>query len=131
MRIATRTYWRLGLFGVVAFGCVHAKEPERDSDRVRVAGVAPEVAGSDRASTRALRSADPGDGREEQASTVADTESGVRSAGGLSLGEIAAYAQRWTAAVRADRNYGAAVILDRTGLLLTNQHVIDSARSIT
>jgi S1-C subfamily serine protease len=54
----------------------------------------------------------------------------VRAGAELSLEEIAAYAQRWTAAVRADRNYGAAVILDRAGLLLTNQHVIDSARSI-
>jgi len=45
--------------------------------------------------------------------------------------DVAAAAQHWTAAVRADQNYGAGIIADRAGLILTNQHVIDGARSIT
>lgn len=49
----------------------------------------------------------------------------------LSFSQIAARAQQWTAAVRADQNYGAGIILDRAGLVLTNQHVVDGTHSIT
>src|SRR5262245_41230339 len=36
---------------------------------------------------------------------------------------VAAGAQSWTAAIRADLNYGAGLLLDRSGLVLTNLHV--------
>src|SRR5690348_2998026 len=38
--------------------------------------------------------------------------------------QIASRAQSWTAAVRADMNYGAGVVVDRAGLVLTNLHVV-------
>jgi serine protease Do len=44
---------------------------------------------------------------------------------------VAARAQSWTAAVRADMNYGAGVIVDRAGLVLTNLHVVSNAHSVT
>lgn len=49
----------------------------------------------------------------------------------LSWGQVAARAQGWTAAVRADQNYGAGVVVDRTGLVLTNLHVVEGTRAIT
>src|SRR5690242_19717661 len=36
------------------------------------------------------------------------------------MSQIAARAQQWTVAVRADQNYGAGIIVDRAGLVLTN-----------
>jgi S1-C subfamily serine protease len=44
---------------------------------------------------------------------------------------VATRAQSWTAAIRADLNYGAGLLLDRSGLVLTNLHVVSGARSIT
>ncbi|MEO8177497.1 MAG: trypsin-like peptidase domain-containing protein [Deltaproteobacteria bacterium] len=48
-----------------------------------------------------------------------------------SWSQVAARAQSWTAAVRADLNYGAGVIVDRSGLVLTNLHVVANARAIS
>lgn len=48
-----------------------------------------------------------------------------------SWSRVAARAQSWTAAVRADLNYGAGIVIDRSGLVLTNQHVVENTRSIT
>jgi S1-C subfamily serine protease len=48
-----------------------------------------------------------------------------------SWARVAARAQSWTAAVRADMNYGAGVIVDRDGVVLTNLHVVSNAHSIT
>jgi S1-C subfamily serine protease len=45
--------------------------------------------------------------------------------------EVAARAQSWTVAVRADQSYGAGVAVDRAGLVLTNLHVVDAAKAIT
>jgi serine protease Do len=50
---------------------------------------------------------------------------------GPTWAQVAARAQSWTAAVRADMNYGAGVIVDRAGLLLTNLHVVSNAHSVT
>jgi S1-C subfamily serine protease len=44
---------------------------------------------------------------------------------------VAARAQSWTAAIRADQNYGAGVVVDSRGLVLTNLHVIDATHTIT
>lgn len=49
----------------------------------------------------------------------------------LSWGQVAARAQAWTAAVRADQNYGAGVVIDSSGLVLTNLHVVEGTRAIT
>jgi S1-C subfamily serine protease len=48
-----------------------------------------------------------------------------------SWSQLAARAQSWTAAVRADLNYGAGVIVDRSGLVLTNLHVVADAQTVT
>jgi S1-C subfamily serine protease len=48
-----------------------------------------------------------------------------------SWSHLAGRAQSWTAAVRADMNYGAGVVVDAKGLVLTNLHVIANARAIT
>jgi len=45
--------------------------------------------------------------------------------------QLAARSQSWTAAVRADMNYGAGVVVDRAGLVLTNLHVVSNAHSVT
>lgn len=45
--------------------------------------------------------------------------------------EVAARAQSWTVAVRADQSYGAGVAVDRAGFILTNLHVVDGAKTIT
>jgi S1-C subfamily serine protease len=48
-----------------------------------------------------------------------------------SWSQLAARAQGCTAAVRADLNYGAGVVVDRSGLVLTNLHVIANTHTIT
>jgi serine protease Do len=48
-----------------------------------------------------------------------------------SWSQLAARAQKWTAAVRADHSYGAGVVIDAAGVVLTNLHVVEGARSIT
>jgi len=48
-----------------------------------------------------------------------------------SWAQLAARAQSWTVAVRADMNYGAGVVVDRAGLVLTNLHVVSNAHSVT
>lgn len=48
-----------------------------------------------------------------------------------SWSRVAARAQSWTAAVRADLNYGAGIVVDRSGLVLTNQHVVEGTKAIT
>ena len=45
--------------------------------------------------------------------------------------DVAARAQSWTVAVRADQSYGAGVAVDRAGFVLTNLHVVDGAKAIT
>jgi S1-C subfamily serine protease len=45
--------------------------------------------------------------------------------------ELAARAQSWTVAVRADQSYGAGVAVDRAGFVLTNLHGVDGAKVIT
>jgi S1-C subfamily serine protease len=49
----------------------------------------------------------------------------------LSWSRVAARAQSWTAAVRADLNYGAGIVVDRSGLIVTNHHVVANTRSVT
>jgi S1-C subfamily serine protease len=48
-----------------------------------------------------------------------------------SWSSVAGRAQSWTAAIRADQNYGAGVVVDARGLVLTNLHVIDATHSIS
>lgn len=45
--------------------------------------------------------------------------------------QVASRAQGWSVSVRADQNYGAGVILDPAGLVLTNLHVVKDARAIS
>jgi S1-C subfamily serine protease len=45
--------------------------------------------------------------------------------------DVASRAQSWTVAVRADQSYGAGVAIDRSGLILTNLHVVDGAKAVT
>jgi putative serine protease PepD len=45
--------------------------------------------------------------------------------------DVAARAQSWTVAVRADQSYGAGVAVDRAGFVLTNLHVVDGAKAIS
>jgi serine protease Do len=49
----------------------------------------------------------------------------------LSWSRVAARAQSWTAAVRADLNYGAGIVIDGSGLIVTNQHVVANTKSVT
>jgi len=44
---------------------------------------------------------------------------------------VAAKAQAWTVAVRADQSYGAGVAVEKAGFVLTNLHVVDGAKLIT
>lgn len=44
---------------------------------------------------------------------------------------VAAKAQAWTVAVRADQSYGAGVAVEKAGFILTNLHVVDGAKVIT
>lgn len=48
-----------------------------------------------------------------------------------SWSQLASRAQKWTAAVRADHSYGAGVVLDGAGLVLTNLHVVEGAKAIS
>lgn len=48
-----------------------------------------------------------------------------------SWSKVAARAQSWTVAVRADQSYGAGVAVDKEGFVLTNLHVVDGAKVIT
>jgi S1-C subfamily serine protease len=59
------------------------------------------------------------------------TESARGSGGAPSWSQVAARAQAWTVAVRADQSYGAGVAVDRDGFVLTNLHVVDGAKSIS
>jgi S1-C subfamily serine protease len=45
--------------------------------------------------------------------------------------QVAARAQGWTVAVRADQSYGAGVAVERAGFVLTNLHVVDGAKAIS
>jgi S1-C subfamily serine protease len=45
--------------------------------------------------------------------------------------KVAARAQSWTVAVRADQSYGAGVAVEKAGFVLTNLHVVDGAKSIS
>src|SRR5688572_29323223 len=45
--------------------------------------------------------------------------------------KVAARAQSWTVAVRADQSYGAGVAVEKAGFVLTNLHVVDGAKTIT
>jgi S1-C subfamily serine protease len=44
--------------------------------------------------------------------------------------QVAARAQSWTVAVRADQSYGAGVAVEQSGFVLTNLHVVDGAKTI-
>jgi S1-C subfamily serine protease len=48
-----------------------------------------------------------------------------------SWSKVAARAQSWTVAVRADQSYGAGVAVEKAGFVLTNLHVVDGAKVIT
>lgn len=66
------------------------------------------------------------------ASAAVDVARGTRSKEAEpSWSQLAARAQRWTAAVRADLNYGAGIVVDRSGLVLTNLHVVANAHAVT
>lgn len=54
-----------------------------------------------------------------------------RSSEPPSWSQVAARAQSWTVAVRADQSYGAGVAVDRAGYVLTNLHVVDGAKAIS
>jgi S1-C subfamily serine protease len=45
--------------------------------------------------------------------------------------KVAARAQSWTVAVRADQSYGAGVAVEKAGFVLTNLHVVEGAKLIT
>jgi S1-C subfamily serine protease len=54
-----------------------------------------------------------------------------RSSEGPAWSKVAARAQSWTVAVRADQSYGAGVAVEKAGFVLTNLHVVDGAKAIT
>ncbi|HTV22657.1 MAG TPA: trypsin-like peptidase domain-containing protein [Polyangiaceae bacterium] len=104
----------------VASGRQEAVRSAPAAERVPVAGSASEVAPA-LATPPALAVAQP-----ERASGVARP-----STSNPRWSDMAARAQSWTVAVRADQSYGAGVAVDRAGFVLTNLHVVDGAKSIT
>jgi len=111
----------------VASGRQQAAQVTRVLDRQPVAGSAPDA-------TLPVQA----DGTSAAPGTVTAVAEAKHAANGarpareeLSFSQVAARAQQWTAAVRADQNYGAGIILDRAGLVLTNQHVVDGTHNIT
>ena len=103
----------------VASGRQDAVRAATAPERMPVAGSAPEVPPV--LSTPTLAVAQP-----DRASSAARP-----SAPAPRWSELAARAQSWTVAVRADQSYGAGVAVDRAGFVLTNLHVVDGAKSIT
>lgn len=88
------------------------------------------VAGSSAAGSSASAPAEPAPVA-EPSEKAAPAPVAKASAEPKSWGQVAAEAQAWTAAVRADQNYGAGVVLSRSGLVLTNLHVVEGTRSVT
>lgn len=102
----------------VASGRQEAVRPAPAAERVPVAGSASEV-------PPALAT---------PASAVAQPDrvaAAPRPAAAPRWSEVAARAQSWTVAVRADQSYGAGVAVDHAGFVLTNLHVVDGAKAIT
>lgn len=89
------------------------------AERLPVAGSSVVGTGSDVASPAAAPAADA---RREQRHPA-------EAAPGWS--KVAARAQSWTVAVRADQSYGAGVAVEKAGFVLTNLHVVDGAKNIT
>ena len=97
------------------------------SERELVSGAVASAAGEaapSLAATSERRAAAPAD----EAPRVAKSKSAEAEP---TWAQVAARAQSWTAAVRADMNYGAGVIVERAGLVLTNLHVVSNAHSVT
>jgi S1-C subfamily serine protease len=90
-------------------------------DRQPVAGSMPEVL----AGPLALPVAGDGGG------TRTPSQREVASPEPPTWSQVAANAQASTVAVRADQSYGAGVVVDAAGYVLTNLHVVEGARSIT
>jgi S1-C subfamily serine protease len=91
------------------------------AERLPVAGSAPESAPTPAVAPAAsLESAEPRAGVSTRRSSEPPTWS-----------QVAARAQSWTVAVRADQSYGAGVAVDRAGYVLTNLHVVDGAKVIS
>jgi S1-C subfamily serine protease len=103
----------------VASGRQEAVRSAPAAERLPVAGSAPEVPPA-LATPAAAAAAQP-----DRAPATARPSSGPR------WSEVAARAQSWTVAVRADQSYGAGVAVDRAGFVLTNLHVVDGAKAIT
>jgi S1-C subfamily serine protease len=104
----------------VASGRTEAAHSPPALERVPVAGSTPEAAPTVMApaltpSAHEARPAEP-----ERASRETPAWS-----------KVAARAQSWTVAVRADQSYGAGVAVEKAGFVLTNLHVVDGAKSIS
>lgn len=96
-------------------------------ERLPVAGSAPDSAeASPKVATAEARQEPP---RERKRAAKAAPPAPVPEL--PSWSQLASRAQKWTAAVRADHSYGAGVVLDGAGLVLTNLHVVEGARSIS
>jgi S1-C subfamily serine protease len=102
----------------VASGRQEAVRSAPAAERLPVAGSAPEVPPA--LATPAAAAVQP-----ERAAVVPRPSPAPR------WSEVAARAQSWTVAVRADQSYGAGVAVDRAGFILTNLHVVDGAKAIT
>lgn len=102
----------------VASGRQEALRSSPTGERLHVAGSAPEVA-------PVLAALPPVAVQPERSVAARPSRQGPR------WSEVAARAQRWTVAVRADQSYGAGVVVDRAGFVLTNLHVVAGAKSVT
>lgn len=102
------------------------------SERELVSGAVASVASASSAAEAAPAAAEPGKVRAVAAADEAPRAARNKNADSEpTWAQVAARAQSWTAAVRADMNYGAGVVIDRAGLVLTNLHVVSSAHTIT
>jgi S1-C subfamily serine protease len=110
----------------VASGRQEAAHPPPITERLPVAGSARETAPVPAVAAAASpASLDP------QRGADAARASSLPAASPPSWSQIAARAQGWTVAVRADQSYGAGVAVERAGFVLTNLHVVDGAKVIS
>jgi S1-C subfamily serine protease len=108
----------------VASGRTEAAGPSPAPERVPVAGSTP-----DALPTLTAPGAPSLPQQQPQQPRAAEPVRASREAPAWS--KVAARAQSWTVAVRADQSYGAGVAVEKAGFVLTNLHVVDGAKSIS